>query len=310
LTIESASSTESKSDNLALAIGAILSSVFALSLGNAIIKQVSVDFTLWQIFIARSVLAIPVVIVIFKTRYRGLPLKPRMELMPVIRTLMLSVMWVTYYMALPHVDLSIAAAGYYTLPIFISLFAAFFIGDKVGAKGWLAVLIGFVGVIVILGPQWDELNAYVLLPIVSAILFALAMIITRTKCRNDNALILSLELNIAFVVVGVFGTVVTVLWGATDPEVVRNPYLFGSWAPMGVTEWSVMAILAVAATVGSVAAAIAYQNGPPATIAVFDFAYVGFATIWGYLFFTEMPTALTLGGIALIVYAGILTTRR
>jgi drug/metabolite transporter (DMT)-like permease len=299
-----------KGDNIALAIGAILLSVFALSLGNATIKLVSVDFVLWQIFIVRSALAIPVVILVIKLRHKGMPIRPRVELMPVLRTLMLSSMWVTYYIALPHVDLSIAAAGYYTLPIFITLFAALFIGDTVGTKGWLAVFLGFGGVILILGPQADDLNFYMLLPMVSAVLFALAMIITRTKCRNDNALMLSLELNIAFVVVGVLGAAVTHFWVATESEVARNLFLFGAWTPMGVVEWVVLGLLAIAATVGSVAAAVAYQNGPPATVAIFDFAYVGFAAIWGFLLFAEVPTLFTVCGIVLIIGAGVLATRR
>ena len=115
---------------------------------------------------------------------------------------MLTFMWVAYYTALPHVDLSVAAAAYYTLPIFITLFAALFIGDTIGAKGWVAVFLGFCGVLLILKPQADDFNAYALLPIISAILYALAMIITRTKCRNENVLVLSIALNVSMSALG------------------------------------------------------------------------------------------------------------
>ncbi len=57
---------------------------------------------------------------------------------------------------------------------------------------------------------------------------------------------------------------------------------------MGKTEWFTTALLAVAVFIGSVGAAIAYQVGPPATVATFDFAYVGFAGLWGVLFFAEV----------------------
>ena len=303
-------SVNTEGDNITVAISAVLLSVFALSLGNATIKQVSVDFTLWQIFFVRSALAIPVLLVFIKFCHKDVPIKLRLEIWPFLRTFMLSFMWVTYYTALPHVDLSIAAGGYYTLPIFITLFAALFIGDDVGVVGWTAVILGFCGVLLILGPQAEDLNVYVLLPIVSAILFALAMIITRTKCRKDNALILSLELNVSFIIFGVLGTLLVELWAPTDAEAARNLFLFGQWSAMEATDWFVMALLAVAATVGSVAAAIAYQRGPSAIVATFDFAYVGFAVVWGFLFFSEVPNTITVTGIVLIVGAGLLSMRR
>jgi len=79
---------------------------------------------------------------------------------------------------------------------------------------------------------------------------------------------------------------------------------------MGAAEWLSMALMASAILIGSVGTAIAYQNGPPAIIGVFDFAYVGFAVVWGLIFFAEVPDALTLAGIALIVVAGILSVRQ
>ena len=57
---------------------------------------------------------------------------------------------------------------------------------------------------------------------------------------------------------------------------------------MGTAEWLTMALLAAAAIIASVGAAIAYQVGPSATVATFDFTYVGFAALWGVLFFAEV----------------------
>ncbi|MBT7648600.1 MAG: DMT family transporter, partial [Rhodospirillaceae bacterium] len=68
--------------------------------------------------------------------------------------------------------------------------------------------------------------------------------------------------------------------------------------------------LATAVIIGSVGAAIAYQVGPPTIVATFDFAYVGFAAIWGFVFFAEVPGAVTVAGMILIVVAGLLVTRR
>jgi drug/metabolite transporter (DMT)-like permease len=68
--------------------------------------------------------------------------------------------------------------------------------------------------------------------------------------------------------------------------------------------------LAAVSLIASVGVAIAYQVGPPAIIAAFDFAYVGFAALWGIVIFAEVPGITTIAGMLLIVAAGILAVRR
>ena len=74
-------------------------------------------------------------------------------------------------------------------------------------------------------------------------------------------------------------------------------------------EWRIMALLAIAIIIGSTFAAIAYQSGPPAMIASYDFFYVAFATILGFAFFDELPELVTVIGILLIAGGGILAIR-
>ena len=297
-------------DNIKLAVLAIVFTVFALSLGDALIKQISADFALWQIFVVRSVIAIPVLIAVIKTRHQSVSLKPHSLRWTALRSLMLTFMWVAYYSALPNLALSIAAAAYYTLPIFITLFAALFIGDKVGKAGWVAVFLGFCGVLLILRPQADDFNAYALLPLISAILYAFAMIITRTKCKDENPLVLSLGLNVSFIAVGAVATFLIGLWEPSSAQIEIYPFLLGHWISMATNEWFTMGVLATATIIGSVGGAIAYQAGPSSIVATFDFSYVAFAAVWGLLFFAEVPDAITITGIVLIAAAGMLAVRR
>ena len=303
-------SYSSGGDNVRLAVAVILATDLALSLGDAAIKQISADFVLWQIFVIRSIIAIPILIAVIRLRSRAASFVPRRLGWVALRSLMLTLMWVAYYSALPHLALGIAAATYYTLPIFITLFAAIFIGDRIGPMGWGAVLLGFGGVLLILKPEAHGFNGYALLPLVSAILYALAMILTRTKCREENPLVLSLSLNVSFVAIGLLATLLIAMIGGSADEAQGTPFLFGEWSIMGKTEWLSMALLAAAVIIGSVGAAIAYQVGPPATVATFDFVYVGFAGVWGVLFFAEVLDGVTITGMALIIAAGVLAVRR
>ncbi|MDX0912587.1 EamA family transporter [Sinorhizobium medicae] len=304
--MQQANSHDRHLDNIPLAVGVIILTVLALSLGDALIKMSSGSFVIWQIFVIRSMIAIPVLLLILIMAAPDTLRMPDDLVWIILRSLMLVAMWVCYYVSLPKLTLSAAAAAYYTLPIFITLFSALFIGSKISQKGWLAVFAGFSGVVLIPRPKAGDFNAYAVLPLASAMLYAAAMILTRTRCRNQHPVILSLALNAAFVIVGVAAASLIPLL----PDTARQGFLLAPWAAMGWSEWISMMLLAGVILTGSIGAAIAYQNGPPAMIGAFDFAYVGFAVIWGTVFFAEVPDTSSVLGIGLIVSAGILSLRQ
>ncbi|MEL7256049.1 MAG: DMT family transporter [Pseudomonadota bacterium] len=297
---------KTRSDNLPLAISVILLSVLGLSLGDALIKFTSGEFVIWQIFVIRSLIVLPLLLAYLAWRAPSALRHPPALGWTTLRSLMMVAMWIAYYLALPHLDIAVAAAAYYTLPIFITLFSALLIGDPIRPPGWVAVALGFAGVMLILRPRAGDFNIFALLPLLSAVLYALAMILTRTKCRAAHPIILAASLNAGFILVGVVAALGIAILGLGQP----TGFMLGPWSPMGQAEWLSMAILAAAILLGSVGAAIAYQNAPPATVGVFDFAYVGFAVVWGAVLLSEIPDAVTLGGIALIVVAGILSLRQ
>ena len=218
-------------------------------------------------------------------------------------------MWVAYYTALPEIDLSLAAAGYYTSPLLIVLLSSKLTGDRVG---WIvrgAVALGFAGVLVMLRPGSVPFNSYVLLPFVAATLYALAMIITRAKCAAESPLVLALTLNIAFIVTGIAATAVGLTWEIPGNLKSANPFLFGSWTTLGIQEWGVICALALAMLIGSIFAAVAYQIGPAPVVASFDYSYLVFASLWGMLLFTEFPDPVTLIGMIMIAAGGVLAVR-
>lgn len=301
-----ASPEAQRGDRIPLAVSVIILTVLVLSLGDAVIKMTSGSFVIWQVFVIRSLIAIPVLFGLLAAKTHGRLRLPNAIWWITMRSLMLIGMWICYYLSLPELTLAAAAAAYYTLPIFITLFSAVFIGDRISRTGWAAVLTGFLGVFLILRPEAGDFNAYAILPLISAMLYAGAMILTRTRCRQQGPIMLSLALNIGFVLVGGLAAAVIMLL----PDTERQGFLLAPWAVMGPVEWLSMTLLATAILIGSIGAAIAYQNGPPAMIGAFDFAYVGFAVIWGLVFFSDVPDMVSTLGMLLIVVAGILSLRQ
>ena len=294
-------------DNVPLGVATIVGTVLALSLGDALIKALGGGGTmgLWQLFAIRSALALPVLLAGALMLFGTSKLIPRSVGWIVVRSGLLTAMWIAYYLALPLMPLAVAAAAYYTLPLWIVAFAALFGGETVGRMQWAGVALGFVGILLVLRPGGEAFRWAAMLPLFSAVLYALAMILTRTKCRDEHPATLALGLNAMFVLVGGTGLILgpVLLSDATG-------FLSPAWTPMDGAAWGTTAILAALILIASVGTAVAYQAAPASTVGTFDFAYVGFALIWGAVFFAERPDAVALAGIALIVAAGVLAVRR
>ena len=296
-----------KADHPKIAVAAILLAVLTLALGDALVKEVSATLVLWQIFVLRSVVAVLVLFLVLRLGSPDVSLVPTRVFWTMARSALLIAMWVTYYAALPHVQLSVAAAALYTLPLFITLFSALLVSERVTALGWAAVGLGFVGVLLILRPSASGFSAYAFLPLLSAVLYALAMILTRTKCRDEHPLVLSGALNVAFIVVGLAATGLISL---TAPPGTASGFLSAGWPPLGGSEVLAILLLAGGILVASIGTSVAYQVAKPSMIATFDFAYVGFAVIFGYFFFDEVPDPMALSGILMITVAGLLAVRQ
>ncbi|MEO0625263.1 MAG: DMT family transporter [Pseudomonadota bacterium] len=280
------------------AVVAITLSVAALSLGDAVIKATGLSLPLWQMFIARSSLVVPVLWWLIRRRGSVTVSRP---IWPLLRSVLLVAMWLSYYASLPLMPLSLAAAAYYTGPLFIVAIAAMVGRRWPSGRAMIAVACGFVGVWLIVRPDTAGFSPEALLPVVAAVLYASAMVLTSAKCQSDDPLVLALVLHGVFIISGAL----LGLFAGHDGSLILGP-----WQPLDMRLMATILALAGLILVGSVGAAIAYQKGPPATVAAFDYSYLAFSLNWGGLFFGEVPGLMALVGISLIVVAGLLALQR
>ena len=268
--------------------------VLALSLGDAIIKATSLTLPLWQIYIMRSALVVPILyLLVWKNGVRAFGSLGWV----VARSVLLVLMWLSYYVSLPLMPLSLAAAAYYTSPILITVLAAVLARTWPAPRVLLAIAFGFGGVVLVLRPDTSGFQVATLLPVLAASLYACAMVLTSAKCRDDDPFSLALALNIAFII----GGLILGLFAGQE-----GSFIFGPWQPVDLKLLGTVVGLAAVILIGSVGAAIAYQNAPSATVAAFDYSYLVFSLIWGGLFFGELPDTLALAGIVIIMVAGFL----
>ncbi len=291
-------------DRTLLGILLILVSVITMAFADALVKLVSADLTVWQVFVARSLVAAPLIALLLWAR--GSRFRQRPSGWSLLRSALLVLTWLAFYASLPVLDLSVAAVAVYTNPILTALLSALVLGERVSGRQWGGVLLGFLGVVAILRPGSEAFSWFTFLPILAAALYSIAMVLTRSKCREETSFGLALSLHAAFLLAGLIALLVLALLDLGPETQAAYPFLLGDWAPMGWRVWGFMALMGLLSAAYSIGVARAYQIAPPQIVATFDYGYLVSAALWGFVIFSERLEAMTLGGMVLITLAGLL----
>jgi drug/metabolite transporter (DMT)-like permease len=276
---------------------AILATVFAMALADAVVKLSSGGMSLWQIWVLRSALVIPVLLPLARKA-----LWPEGLRWVLLRSAFLGLMYLGIYAAIPFLDLSVIAAALYTAPLFIVALSAVFLKEPILARHWCAIFLGFAGVLAVVRPFGSGFSPLAFLPVGAALLYSAAAILTRARCVGIRPATMALWLNLTFLVTGGAASL-TIQAGALQDF--GYAFLFGPWHRMGWTDCWVIVGLSVLMVGIAIGLAHAYQSPRPQVIATFDYAYLIFAAFWGYVFFGEVPDFWTIVGMMLIATAGL-----
>ncbi|MBU2941101.1 DMT family transporter [Shimia thalassica] len=302
---------ESRPQNVARGVMLIVMAALTISIQDVIFKLLSSNLTLWQIFALRGVLAIPLLLTAswMSGAHRGI-LRAAFGKWPLLRALFITTTFLAFYAAIPFLSLSTVGAANYIAPIFVTLLSAYVIKEAVGPLGWVGVLLGFVGVVVLLQPGTDAFSPWALLPIIGAAFYALAHITTRTRCQGVPPAALSLSQNTVMLLAGIGVSLLLLYLEPQGEMILAYSYIFGHWSAVSPIDWVVLLLLAGFAAVIGMMLAGAYQAAPPSTVATFEYSYLVFVAVWDILFFGIIPTFSSITGMVLVVAAGLLVLRR
>jgi drug/metabolite transporter (DMT)-like permease len=305
------SNVEIRPQNILRGVTLIVAAALTISIQDVVFKLFSSELTLWQIFTLRGVLAVPMLLAVtwMRRAHKGV-VRTALGKWPVLRSLFITTTFLAFYAAIPFLSLSTVGAANYIAPIFVALLSAYVITEAVGPLGWLGVLLGFTGVIVLLQPGTDAFSIWAVLPVIGAAFYALAHITTRVKCQNVPLAAMSLSLNLTMLIVGLIVSALLVWLNPQGKVAEAYPYIFGLWSSLDITDWLVLALLAVFAIVIGILLAGAYQAAPPSIVSTFEYSYLVFVAVWDILFFGIAPTIVSISGMTLIVLAGLLVLRR
>ena len=176
-------------------------------------------------------------------------------------------------------------------PLVVVAMSVSVLGETIGWRRWTAVILGFVGVLIILAPTGSERSWAHLIPFVSAVMFALYQVLTRLAARTDSS-------QTSFFYTGVAGCVTITLIGI--------PYL----EPMAPADQAWMAALCVSGALGHFLLIKALEFAPAGTLQPFTYLQLVFASLLGVLIFGETLGTNTVAGAALIIATGLFALSR
>ncbi len=210
----------------------------------------------------------------------------------------------TFFYLIAHISLGDAMTWSKTSPIFTAVFAFLFLGERMTKKAWMAVFLGFIGIIFITKPTGLTLSKYDLLGLFSGIGAALAYTSIRElkKYYDTRAIVLS------FVGVGTVGPIILFLLSpyVNAPEL---DFMFARFImPEGIV-WIYVIGMGIIATISQLLMTKAYSATKAGIVGAISYTNILFSIIVGTLLGDPLPDLITTTGIVLIVVAGIMVAK-
>ncbi len=290
---------------LALTIG-----IAVFSGQDVILKQLSGDYPLHQAMVLRSLVALPCHLAIvwwFDGRLSTITTPGWWKMLA--RGLPSFVAYTAYYLGLAYVPMADAVALFFTTPLFITLAAVLFLGERIATATILALAAGFAGVLLIVKPGTAGFDLAALLPILGALGYAVTMVITRSLGRVETAAAMAFWGNVcmllcALALSAVFGS--GTFAGSSHPSLA---FLTRGWVMPDTTDLALMASCGMIAAAGITLLTYAYRIAPSSKIAPFEYSFMFWGVLWGWAIWGDFPDVLAWVGIAVIIGAGLMVIR-
>lgn len=197
---------------------------------------------------------------------------------------------VLFGLGLRYLGLAEMHALYAIFPLMTLALAGFFLGEFIGLRRWAAAAFGFAGTLVILRPGSGVFELAALIPLISALGFAIFSVLTRYISRDD-----SFTVNMLYM--GVVGAIAITAIGLPG------------WVAPSLSQWGLMAILSVTGVVAQLLLIQALRYAHASALQPFNYMLLVFATLIGLFVFGELPDNLTIVGAMMIITSGIYAAR-
>ena len=217
--------------------------------------------------------------------------KTKSPILQIFRSLILVAEMCITILAFTLLGLAETHAIFASYPLIIAMLSGPILGEYVGWRRWLAICVGFIGILIILNPGNGIFSPYALVPLVGAILFALYGLLTRYVGQYDNS-------STSFFWTGVVGSIAMTIIG------------LNYWDPVSKSDWGIMLLLSASGVAGHYLLIKCYEVAEASAVQPFAYLQLIWASMLGIIIFGEQITTNVLIGACIIVGAGLFTLWR
>ncbi len=283
--------SQSEPTQISRGILTICAGVAFLVLNDAIAKLLTERYDAIQIIFLRNLIAVPMIASAVLVLRGSHALRTRHLGLHAVRGVLIVLGAYLYFTSLSFLPLAEATALIFSAPIFITALSVPLLGEAVGWRRWGAVMLGFIGVLIIVQPGAAGFQPAALLPVAAALLYSLFMVSARWIGPGE-------------------GLWTMMLFVVLFPMIYAAPFALWVWAPVQVGDLWLFVAIAIFGSLGITLIGQAFRLAPAAVVAPFDYTALVWATALGWLIWGDLLGFWTIIGALIIVASGIIIVLR
>lgn len=196
-----------------------------------------------------------------------------------------------FFWALKFLPIADTLAIFFVQPLIVTMLSPLMLGEKIGFRRWAAVVVGFIGTLIIIRPGFQTFNPGMLMALAAGFSLAIYMLLTRKISGRVNAIVTTFQTNL----IGAVLTSVAVLF---------------LWQPLSLDQWLLFPLLGLIATVGHTFIVKAYDHAEASLLAPFAYAEMIMAVAAGWYFFGDFPDRFTFLGVGILIACALYISYR
>jgi len=269
----------------------MLCAMFLFSAGDTIAKLLTDSFHPVQIIWFRQLGLLLGVVVILAFKGTSV-LHTRQPKLQICRGILAVASSLLFVFAVSHVPLVDAVAASFVAPFFLTILGAVILKEKVGIRRWSAVIVGFVGTLIVIRPGLGVIHPAVMLVVLAAAFYSTRQIVGRLLADTDK-------------------TTTTIAYTAiTASTLISLPLAFFWHTPTSAQQWLLLLAMALTAGAGEILVIKSLEVTEAIVLAPIHYTLIIWGTVYGYFVFHQLPDRWTIIGAAIVVMAGLYTLRR
>jgi drug/metabolite transporter (DMT)-like permease len=293
-------------DNRLLAIACILAAVGIASTQDAVVKAMSGSYSAYETVMFRCAGSFPALTVVLWHQGGFSRLATPLLGRVLLRSTILCAAYFAFVLSIAAMPIANSVAIYFTMPFFVAGLAGPVLGERVRFHRWLAIIAGFIGVLIMVRPGAGVFEPAALLALLSAFGYAYGQMIGRPISQKVPPIVMATWQNATYFAAGL---VLAIIFNSFDFSGFTHKslvFLSRPWV------WPSLADAAVLIAIGGLAAFAmllfisAYKFAESNFVAPFEYSSMIWAVIYGWLIFNDFPDAYTWIGAAVVVAAGLL----